>query len=239
MQGIVRRRLEKAAKDAGKIGVDPYTVFFNGTTMTLPTSNEQRTWDSFITKSARERPRDAIQLIKNMVDVAKLGNSPLIGSKEAEKAMKLYSSERIDDVVNEFSLDCKNIREIINTFADFDFEAAFEALRRHLLTIPSIASIQIRGAQLRPDVDDDAIAILRLLHEAGFINPRIADKAMPRGFRHILFHDDSNFVKLANWNSMQGARWEIHPAFRTYLIGVKQAQLAKLTTAKQAGEPKA
>lgn len=238
MQSIIRKRLESAAKDAGQTRVDPYTVFFNGTTMTLPNSDERRSWDSFITKSARERPRDAIQLIKNMVDAAKKGHGPFIGSNEAGAAMKVYSSERVDDVVNEFSLDCKNIREIINTFADFEFESEFEKLRRHLLTVPSIASIQIRGTQLRPDIDDDAVSVLRLLHETGFINPRVIDNTMPRGFRHILFHDDSNFVKLANWNSMQGARWEIHPAFRTYLIGVKQAQLAKLAPAKQAGGAK-
>jgi hypothetical protein len=238
MQGIIRRRLEQAAKDAGQGRVDPFTVFFKGATMTLPTSDESRSWDSFIAKSARERPRDAIQLIKNMVDAAKAGSALLIGSKEAGVAMKVYSSERVDDVANEFSLDCKNIREIINTFADFDFDSDFEKLRRHLLTVPSIASIQVRGVQVRPDVDDDAITVLRLLHETGFINARVNDSTMPRGFRHILFHDDSNFVKLANWNAMQGARWEIHPAFRTYLIGVKQAQLAKILSPKQTSAPK-
>ncbi|WP_374492097.1 P-loop ATPase, Sll1717 family [Brachymonas sp.] len=235
MQSIVRKRLERAARDAGQTKIDPYTIFFSDTTMTLPTSDERRSWDSFISKSARERPRDAIQLVKNMVDAAKQGNAPLIGSREAENAMKIYSSERVDDVVNEFSLDCKNIREIINTFADLDFESDFEKLRRHLLTVPSIASLQIRGAQLRPDVVDDAISILRLLHETGFLNPRVADTSKPRGFRHILFHEDSNFVKLANWNSMQGARWEVHPAFRTYLLGVKQAQLAKLPPTRPNG----
>lgn len=235
MESIIRKRLESAARDAGQLRVDPYTVFFKDQSMTLPTSDERRTWDTFISKSARERPRDAIQLIKNMVDAAKRGNVPLIGSNEAGEAMQVYSSERVDDVVNEFSLDCKSIREIINTFADFVFESDFESLRRHLRTVPSIASIQIRGAQLRPDVDDDAIAILRLLHETGFMNPRIVDNTMTRKFRHILFHDDSNFAKLANWNVMQGARWEIHPAFRTYLIGVKQAQLAKRVPGKQSG----
>ena len=238
MQSIIRKRLENAAKDAGQTRVDPYTVFFNGTTMTLPTSDETRSWDSFIAKSARERPRDAIQLIKNMVDAAKKKPTAFIGSDEAGEAMKVYSSERLDDVVNEFSLDCKNIREIINTFADVDFECDFEKLRRHLLTVPSIASIQIRGAQIRPDNDDDAVSVLRLLHETGFLNPRVVDNTMPRGFRHILFHEDSNFVKLANWNSMQGARWEVHPAFRTYLIGVKQSQLARIAPARQAGQAK-
>jgi hypothetical protein len=238
MQSIIRRRLERAAKDAGQARVDPYTVFFNGSTLKLPTSDEVRSWDAFIAKSARERPRDAIQLIKNMVDVANREAVPLIGSKEAGTAMKVYSSERVDDVVNEFSLDCKNIREIINTFADFDFESDFESLRQHLLTVPSIASIQIRGALLRPGDDDHAVAILRLLHETGFLNPRVVDNTKSRRFRHILFQDDSNFVKFANWNSMQGARWEIHPAFRTYLMGVKQAQMAKLSPTKSAGGTK-
>lgn len=227
MENIIRRRLEQAAKDANRAGVDPYTVFFNGETMTLPTSDEKRSWDVFITKSARERPRDAIQLIKNMIDSAEKHGQKLIGSTAASDAMKIYSSERIDDIVNEFSLDCKNIREIVNTFADIEFEVDFQNLREHLITIPSVASTIVRGALLKPQIDGDGITILNLLHETGFINPRVADNTKPRGFRHVLFQDDPNFVKLANWNEMQGARWEIHPAFRSYLIGTKQAQLAK------------
>ena len=121
--------------------------------------------------------------------------------------------------------DCKSIREIINTFADLVFESSFEEIRNHLLTVPSIASIQIRGDQLHPNSDGDAILILRLLHEAGFINPRLNDASKSRGFMHILFHDDPNFVKLENWNAMQAAKWEVHPAFRTYLMGIRDARL--------------
>jgi len=228
MQNIIRRRLERAAADAGRGKVDPYSVFFNGTTMTLPTSNEKRTWDSFIIKSARERPRDAIQLIKNMIDAATLATHTTIGSEDAGKAMVVYSSERVDDVVNEFSLDCKSVREIIDSFAEMEFEADFQRLRLHLRSVPSISSMQIRGTQLRPDTDEDAISILGLLHEAGFINPRVPDSKMPRGFRHINFHDDPNFTRYSNWNDMQGAQWEIHPAFRSHLLGIKQARLSRL-----------
>ena len=200
MEKIIRKRLEAAAIDANKKYVDPYGVFFNGSEVILPTSHEKRLWGSFIAKSARERPRDAIQLIRNMIDAAKQRKAIQIGSEEARIAMKTYSSERVDDVVNEFSLDCKSIREIINTFADLVFESSFEEIRNHLLTVPSIASIQIRGDQLHPNSDGDAILILRLLHEAGFINPRLNDASKSRGFMHILFHDDPNFVKLENWN---------------------------------------
>ncbi|WP_155518293.1 P-loop ATPase, Sll1717 family [Ralstonia solanacearum] len=232
MQRIVRRRLENAAKDAGKTKVDPYTVFFNGATMTLPTSDEVRSWDSFILKSARERPRDAIQLIKNIIDSSTKNQSITIGSSEADDAMKTYSSERVDDISNEFSLDCKNIKEIINTFSEISFETDFETLRKHLNIIPSTSSTTIRGDLLKPQVDEDGINILSILHEAGFINPRIPDKTKSRGFRHILFQDNPAFTKFSNWNEMQGAHWEIHPAFRTYLIGIKQSKLSRIISPK-------
>lgn len=83
MQAIIRRRLERAAADAGHPRTDPYPVFFEGNDMTLPTSDERRSWPSFIVKSARERPRDAIQLIKNMVDAAVKASHVKIGSDDA------------------------------------------------------------------------------------------------------------------------------------------------------------
>jgi hypothetical protein len=228
MQSIIRRRLERAAADAGQGKTDPYPVFFEGSTMTLPTSDATRSWQSFITKAARERPRDAIQLIKNMIDAATAAAHGKIGSADAGKAMGVYSSERVDDVVNEFSVDCKAVREIVDSLAECEFESSFEAIRQHMRTVPSIASIQIRGIQMRPDNDTDAIALLELMHEAGVINPRIRDRTKDRDFRHINFHDDANFVRMSNWNDMQGATWEIHPAFRTYLLGIRQARRNRL-----------
>lgn len=224
MQKIIRRRLERAAADAGYPRTDPYTVFFEGNDMTLPTSDERRSWLSFITKSARERPRDAIQLIKNMIDAAVRATHVKIGSADAGKAMAVYSSERVDDVVNEFSLDCKNIREIIDSLANCEFEVDFETIRRHMRTVPSIASLTIRGVSMRPEVDEDAITLLELMHEAGVINPCVPDCTKDRQFRHINFHDDATFVRMANWNDMQGATWEVHPAFRTYLLGLRRAR---------------
>lgn len=227
VEGIVRKRLERAAADMDRKGVDPYSVFFSSQFMTLPNSDERRSWDSFITKSSRDRPRDAIQLIKNMIDCASERNALQIGSAEAGLSMKVYSSERVDDVANEFSLDCKNIREIIGTFSEIEFEVNFETLRAHLNTIPSIGTTTIRSVVMKPQVDQDAITILALLHESGFVNPRLADTTKPRGFRHLLYRDDPNFAKFANWNGMQAATWEVHPAFRTYLMGIRDAKAAR------------
>jgi hypothetical protein len=227
MESIIRKRLLRATSDA-RLSGDPYKVFFAQDTMTLPTSDDRRTWESFITKSARERPRDAIQLIKSMIDSANAASHIKIGSEDAGKAMIIYSSERVDDVVNEYSIDCRSVREIIDSLSDCDFESSFEQIRKHMKTVPSIASINIRGAVMRPDHDESAIAILGLMHEAGVVNGRVPDATMPRGFRHINFQDDANFVKMANWNDMQAATWEVHPAFRTYLIGIRRSRSNRL-----------
>ena len=227
IEGIVRKRLQRAAVDMDRRGVDPYSIFFDQSYMTLPNSDERRSWDSFITKSSRDRPRDAIQLVKNMIDCASNRNGLQIGSTDAGTAMLVYSKERIDDIANEFSLDCKNIREIVNTFSDIPFELDFETLRSHLRTVPSIGNTTIRGVVMKPEVDEDAITILALLHEAGFINPRFRDTTKPRGFRHQLYRDDASFVSYSNWNGMQAATWEVHPAFRTHLMGIRDAKLAR------------
>lgn len=230
MTDIIERRMLRASIDAGASRAlsKLYDNFFQAYRMTLPTSDERRTWPAFLTKSARERPRDALQLIKNMIDAATQSFHEKIGSEDAAKAMKVYSSERVDDIVNEFSLDCIAIRSIIDSFAEFDFESDFEPMRSHLRTVPSVTSISIRGHQLRPDSDEDAVLILGLLHETGFVNARIPDSTKPKGYAHINFADNPNFVRFANWNGLQGASWEIHPAFRDYLLGVKAARLARV-----------
>lgn len=227
IEDIIRRRLERAARDSGAMAGDPYPLFFAGTHVTLPTSIERRTWDSFLVKSSRERPRDAIQLIKNMIDRAKINHHQILGGAEAEEAMQTYSKERVDDLNNEFAPDCAAIRQVIGTFTDVEFESTFEKLREHINSVPSTCSVNLRGKVLQPQNDDDAILLLSLLHEAGFVNPRVVDNREPRGFRHILFQDDPNFVKMSNWNNMQNATWEIHPAFRTYLLAAKKDIMAR------------
>jgi hypothetical protein len=227
MHKILLRRLTLAAEDLGKPNTDPYTIFFEKPTVRLPTSEELRPWEQFILKSARERPRDAIQLIKILADKAKLHNRAQIGDLEADEGMKQYSKERVKDAADEYSKDCDSVRRIFQTFSKGDFELSFEALRMHLRTVGSGFSLVIRGETIKPDDDDDALRLLRFLHEIGFINPRLSDSRKPKDFRHVTFNDDPYFVQRANWNTLQAARWEIHPAFRSFLIGEQADKLAR------------
>jgi len=224
IEQVVYRRLYAASRDCGAQKNRPYENFFSGDSVLLPGSAETRTWSSFIVKSSRERPRDALQLVKSMIEAADEERHSLIGSKDSEKAMRSYSKERVDDVVAEYSLDCKAIRAVIDSFSHVAFEMGFEEIRDHLLKVPSSTSINIRGYVIKPQEDDGFIRILGLLHEAGFVNPRMPDAAAPRKFRHLNYSDEAAFIREDNWNTLQAARWEVHPAFRSYLLSLKEAR---------------
>lgn len=225
IQKVVERRLQRAASECFLKPATPYEPFFEGREVLLPGSSENRLWPDFIVKSSRERPRDALQLIKSMIEAAQAVPNAKIGSANANSAMPSYSNERVDDVVAEYSLDCPSIRVVLDSFAFLSFRLQFEDLRTHLLTVPSKATIAIRGISLRPGNDADFVRLLALLHEVGFVNARLPDSAAPRKFRHINYSDESAFVREGNWNNLQAAEWEVHPAFRSHLLALKDAKL--------------
>ncbi|MEQ4574815.1 MAG: hypothetical protein ABN502_07740 [Gammaproteobacteria bacterium] len=221
---IVERRMNIASSGDKVRARTPYGPYFEGVDVLLPRSKERRLWPDFISKSARERPRDALQLIKNMIESALSAGHEKIGDDDASKGMDVYSSERVDDVVNEYSLDLPSIREIIDSFHSSDFEMTFESVREHLSRSFGITSMVLRGKVLRGDQDEHVIQILALLHEIGFLNARLPDTTKPRGFDHKNYSDDPTFVRYTNWNNLQAASWEIHPAFRSHLINIKAAK---------------
>lgn len=221
---IVEKRMKTASADDRVPSRTPYGPYFEGRDVLLPRSAERRFWPDFISKSSRERPRDALQLIKNMIEAATEGEHTKIGDDDAAKAMDVYSSERVDDVVNEYSLDLSTIRELMESFHSAQFEMSFEESRANLSRAMGIASMHLRGIALQHNRDEHVIALLALLYEVGFINARLPDVTKPRGFDHKNFSDDPNFVRYSNWNNLQAASWEIHPAFRSHLLRIKAAK---------------
>ena len=227
MKKILLRRLTLAAKDADNFKGDPYNLFFDGDRVTLPTSTETRPWDTFILKSARERPRDVIQLVRKMIDRAEKNHSQKIDNRAAADGMKDFSKERVQDLATEFSQDCQTIKKIIDGFAQLKFEVGYDEILTHLKSVGSEFSLIIRGETIKPNDQNHALYLLKFLHETGFINPKVLDNRQDRGFRHISFEDNPDFVESANTNEMKQATWEIHPAFRSYLLGKKEDTIAK------------
>lgn len=221
---IAEKRMKIASSGERAPPRTPYGPYFEGPDVLLPRSSERRLWGDFISKSARERPRDALQLIKNMIDAAKQSSHPKIGDSDADNGMNLYSDERVDDVVAEYSLDLPSIRELIDHFHSADFEMDFEQLRDNLQSAFGVTSMILRGKTLHQANNEHIMLLLALLYEVGFINARLPDNTKPKGFDHKNFSDDPIFVRSTNWNNLQASKWEIHPAFRSHLINIKVAK---------------
>ncbi|WP_155999233.1 P-loop ATPase, Sll1717 family [Thioalkalivibrio sp. ALJ16] len=184
MKTILNKRIEKAAYSGGCSGRPPFLHFFEEDWMNLPTSTERRSWEQFLLKSSRERPRDMIQLVHHLASAAKARGADRIASTDAEYAMQSFSKERAEDLAIEMGFDCASFLDVLRSFVDLDFELEFDQLRDHLKALPSRFSLVVFGRAMKPSDEDDAIKILSLLHESGFINPRVTDKRMPDNYRH-------------------------------------------------------
>ena len=94
MRSILNRRIALAKADDSCTDVDPLRCYFESDWMTLPTSTKRRSWDQFLLKSSRERPRDMIRLVNLLAKHAMRRGNDRIGDKDAGLAMKDYSRER-------------------------------------------------------------------------------------------------------------------------------------------------
>jgi hypothetical protein len=143
--------------------------------------------------------------------------------------MDVYSKERTEDLAVEMGYDCPGFLSVVRSFADVEFESTFEQIRAHLKTIPSRFSLEVGGRVLRPGDEGDAIVLLALLHESGFLNARVPDTTRRLKYHHVTFLDDPHLVQIARWNELEASLWEVHPVFRSYILALKrERQIRKL-----------
>lgn len=234
MKRIVRRRLDLAQSRAGlSLKVDPYELFFHGKFPHMPGSEAVSSWEDLIVTRSRNRPRDAIQLLGSLADLALREGKQVITEKEFERAIPLYSESRVDLLQTENEQECPKLREVIRTFAPQSlysagsFKMPTSAALDHLKTAPSSFSLRLRSTVLRPGDEDDALALLDYLFKLGFLNARIADKTMPDGYGHIDPIRDPRLVDRSRLNELQNVTWEVHPAYRDFLLREQRAPLAQ------------
>lgn len=227
LKEIVKRRLIRAHPNASqRTSQSPYALFFDTTHVCIPTAEEEyRYWDDFIAKRARGRPRDSIQLIYKFCDHAITHRQDRITTTDVEAVMPVYSEERVDDLKRECDQECPQIKEIVRAFHDVDFDAGAFSLNPQttadfLDSLPSRFGVQLFGKSLAHNNPDDVFLLWRYLHEIGFLNARVSDTRESKGFRHITSAEDPDLVSQSRWNEMQAIVWEIHPAYRDYLIKI-------------------
>jgi hypothetical protein len=233
VQKIIERRLVLAAKKCGIENENPnYSLYFEGDSPKMPTSEKRSSWPDIIKTRSRERPRDAVQLL-NML--AKQAINPPVSKITEEilaKVMPVYSEERAILLAQEYEKECPALSQIIRSFARLEYDkgsflSGSEQVRKHIKGLPSSFSIMLSGFVLKPDDNDDLYKLWSFLFSIGFIFPRVSDSRQPNKYRFISPSDDPYFVRSERWNDMQKALWEIHPAFRDHLISVQKSEHAQ------------
>lgn len=229
LKEVIKKRLSKTYKDLGKSPhLSPYNLFFETHHVRIPTAEEEfRYWDDFIVKRSRERPRDSIQLIYKLCDRAITLKEEKVQASDVEYVMPIYSEERVDDLKRECDQECHQIKEIIRAFHDVEFDGGSFSLKPQsaadfIDSLPSRFSIKLFSKNLTHGNNDDVFQLWRYLHEIGFLNARVTDSRRKDGYRHISSDEDPELVSPARWNEMQAILWEIHPAYRDYLIKVSK-----------------
>jgi hypothetical protein len=128
---IIIKRLDlakqKLKEEAEKVTLDTYgdqfQPFFEGGGVVIPTTDTFTSWPDLIIKRSRERPRDAIQLVGMLAESAERGGRTKIAQADVAACLKRYSEERAEDLKREADEECPQIKEVIRSFAQVDFDS--------------------------------------------------------------------------------------------------------------------
>ena len=220
LRSMFIRRVELASQAAGAKTIET-DMFFADRWLVLPgVQEERRTWDQWIAKNSRDKPRDMVQLVQSLIEEARREKSEKIGDSHAHKIVLEYSKDLVGNISAEYQQICPQIEGLMRFVSRktlFDFEEIIDLLKRS----PSAQGIEIDGIRMKANDKGSAIKLLAILHMANFMNPRVQNGAR---YDHLPFSTFPDFVSEENWNEMQKAQWEIHPAFHAFVNDTKSSR---------------
>lgn len=231
---IVRRRLDLAKRAAGEADfVERYSPFFDGSRPHMPLSESITSWEDLIVTRSRGRPRDCIQLVHSLAKSALDAGTEKILDSQVAPVIKVFSESRADLLAQETEQELPALKDVIKSFArreiytEGSFKANTAGVMAHLKVVPSMFSLRLFGTSLQPDSSDHALRLLSFLYRVGFLNAR---RARPGGrYIHVSPGDEPNLVSEANLNELQIVSWEVHPAFRDFLLSHQSELLHRRT----------
>ena len=163
----------------------------------------------------RRRPRDMVKLCTNAAQRAYDEKSTIIGSKHIVDVLENYSTERMTDIINEFSSEMPAIKDLLYNMGPTAKEIREKERDRYLYSTDQLF-IKIRNNlqnfrvnfSYKHDLDIHDIA--HFLFKIGFITAR---KDLPSGHIERLYYEDKKQLLLKHVGDL-GYMWEIHPAYR-------------------------
>ena len=228
---IIRRRLQFTAENC-KLALNeksPYSFFFEGNSTQLPPPArvETSSWEDYLLKQSRGRPRDSIQLIRELAISARKNKRSKISSADVTLCAIAFSESRLKAICAEYGADFPEADRILCSFSALPFEIATDDLKVFLGKRIGEYTPRIRGVRLQNN-NDGIFSLWRILHEMGFFNPRIPDSSQTLGYRHILYNEAPNFVSKNNLNAMNNVCWDIHPVYRSYLLSLSDNEIHRM-----------
>ena len=210
IQAIFNRRIDLASYDAKSL--KKLGTFFEQSNLTLPgIQGIKRDWDKWLAKLSRNKPRDLVKAVQMLITEAKKTQSNLIGDKQAHEILYQYGAERVDNIVDEYGQVCPQIKSVIDDLTQqnvYSFTEIVDMLKK----VPSRRATQVDGVGMH-STNEDVVRLLRLLHMACFLNPRLDTDDV---YTHLNFGTDPDLVDIANYNDLQQYSWQVHPTFHTY-----------------------
>ena len=225
---ILCKRLLFVANVCKEDTTKPFAAFFEGdsATLPLPARDAQSYWWDYLEKQSRNRPRDILQHIKYLAENARKNQRQKINSQDVQDCAIFFSESRVNSIADDYAVDFPDLRNVINRFSSLHgFEFATEQVLKFLRATLSELPRNVRGKRLVAASETDVYSLLRMLHEIGFLNPCVPDDRESRGYRHIMFSNDKNFVSQSNLNTMLKVSWEIHPIYRSYLYSLTDNEI--------------
>lgn len=218
IRSIFLKRIDNAINllDKKEIKQNKLNCFFTPEFISLSQgADKERTWDQWISKNSRNRPRDMIHLVQklsNRVKQRDIGDK-IITDQDRQAILLEFATTRIENISTEYFQMCPQLNYVISRFTktEYDFIGLIDELKKILSN-----KVDIDNASTRPD-NECALKLLRILHMASFINPKHYLDPEKKHYQHLLFEDSNGFINHENYSNLQNYYFEIHPTFHSYI----------------------
>lgn len=220
---VFRKRIVLCYRRIGKENrpTYEYDYFFEPSTINFYGKNDiSRSWEQWVAKNTRNRPRDMIILMQKLIaETKKLNNKDMdskISGTALHNILEPYAKERVEFIRQEYIQIFPQIDKVIYRIKQTRYD--FKEIREFLESVCGIG-LSIDGLRIRSHDEQDRFKILKLLHMASVLNPRID---YPDGtYNHILFEEDNEYIDPENISKLQKCIFQLHPTFHSLVVKPK------------------
>jgi len=175
-----------------------------------------RPWSQWIAKNTRNRTRDMIQLMQMLIKKTEeeyRQKDAKITDAVLHMILEEYARSRISNIKMEYGKILPKIDDIIYRLKQKRY--TFSEMRDFLNSATGIG-VFLDNEPIHQNEDKSIFKILRILHMASVINPRIE---IPGGeYTHILFEKNQDYINPDNINNLQNVIFEVHPTFHCLIV---------------------